>query len=150
MRAIIQRVSYAKVTVDNKIVGEIEKGLLVFLGVGDADMPLDLDYITDKVTNMRIFEDLSGKMNLSVKDINGEMLAVSQFTLYGDVRRGRRPSFSSAAQPDIAKEHYEMFIQKCRSAGVKKVEQGVFGADMKVEIINDGPVTIMLDSKRTF
>lgn len=149
MRAVVQRVKNSKVTVDNKIVGEIEKGLLVLLGVGEEDGAKDLDYIYDKVINLRIFEDEDKKMNLSLLDIGGELLIVSQFTLYGDARRGRRPSFSSSAKPDVAEKYYEEFIARAKEEGIK-TEAGVFGGDMEVELLNDGPVTILLDSEKNF
>lgn len=149
MRAVVQRVKNSKVDVDNKTVGKIEKGLLVLLGVGEEDEDIDLEYIFDKVINLRIFEDENSKMNLSLLDIEGELLVVSQFTLYGDARKGRRPSFSSSAKPDIAERYYEEFISKAKGLNIK-TESGVFGGDMKVELINDGPVTILLDSKKNF
>lgn len=149
MRAVVQRVKNSKVDVDNNTIASIGKGLLVLLGVGEDDTDEDLDYIFDKVINLRIFEDEDGKMNDSLLDIGGELLVVSQFTLYGDARRGRRPSFSSSAKPDIAKEMYEEFIKKAREENIK-TESGEFGADMQVELLNDGPVTILLDSKKTF
>lgn len=149
MRAVVQRVDYANVKVKGKVVGEIDKGLLVFLGVGDNDNNSDLEYMVDKILGLRIFEDELGKMNLSLKDINGEILVVSQFTLYGDVRRGKRPSFTSSAKPELAERLYEDFIEKCKEEGLK-VETGIFGAHMDVEIKNNGPVTILIDSKKTF
>lgn len=151
MRAIVQRVERASVSVAGEIVGEIRKGLLVLLGVGDGDTEEDLDYIYEKTLNLRVFEDENGKMNLSLLDINGDVQIVSQFTLYGDARKGRRPSFSSSAAPGIAEGFYEELIARLKATdGIKAVANGVFGADMKVELINDGPVTIMLDSKRLF
>lgn len=149
MRSIVQRVDFAKVVVDGKVVGEIDKGLLVLLGVGKEDEEKDLDYMFEKIVGLRIFQDDQDKMNLSLEDIGGEMLIVSQFTLYGDVRKGKRPSFSESAHPDIAKDLYEKFIAKSRERGIK-TETGIFGADMDVELLNKGPVTIMLDSKKTF
>lgn len=149
MRAVVQRVSQANVKVDGKIVGEINKGLLVFLGVGKEDDDKDLDYMIDKILGLRIFEDENGKLNLSLLDIKGELLVISQFTLYGNVKKGKRPSFTDAADPDIANKYYELFIQKAREKGVK-TEHGIFGADMKVSLINDGPVTILIDSHKTF
>ncbi len=149
MRAIVQRVSQASVTVENKIVGQIQKGLLVFLGIGNEDSDEDLDYLVSKVLGLRIFEDENHKMNLSLKDIQGELLVVSQFTLYGDARKGRRPSFSNSAPPEMGELFYEKFLDRCRDNGFEP-ELGIFGADMKVDLINDGPVTIMLDSKKTF
>jgi D-tyrosyl-tRNA(Tyr) deacylase len=149
MRVVVQRVLEASVKVDGEIVGKIGKGLLVLLGVGDGDDPKDLDYMVDKVLGLRIFEDENNKMNLSLLDIEGELLVVSQFTLYGDVRKGKRPSFTDSAHPDIAEKYYLEFIQKAVDKGIK-TEKGIFGADMKVSLINDGPVTILLDSKKTF
>lgn len=149
MRAVIQRVDYANVKVDGENVGQINKGLLVFLGVGKGDNEKDLDYMVDKITGLRIFEDGEGKMNLSLKDIKGDILVVSQFTLYGDVRRGKRPSFTDSASPKLAKVLYEDFIAKCQEENLR-VETGVFGADMDVEIKNNGPVTILIDSDKIF
>ncbi len=149
MRAVIQRVSSSKVTVEENITGEIKKGLLVLLGVTHEDTSKDVDYILDKVINLRIFEDENEKMNLSLKDINGELLVVSQFTLYGDCRKGRRPSFTSAAKPEIANELYEQFIDKAKKEGIT-TQTGSFGANMTVDIVNDGPVTILLESDRSF
>ncbi|NLY46497.1 MAG: D-tyrosyl-tRNA(Tyr) deacylase [Tissierella sp.] len=149
MRAVIQRVKEAKVTVESEVVGSIEKGLLVFLGVGGEDHSKDLDYLVEKVLGLRIFQDENDKMNLSLLDVEGDLLVVSQFTLYGDVRKGKRPSFTDSAHPDLGEKYYEEFVQKARDKGVK-VETGVFGADMDVSLINDGPVTILLDSKKIF
>lgn len=147
MRAVVQRVDHASVTVEGKVTGSVQKGLMVLLGVADGDTPRDLAYIVDKVCGLRIFEDEAGKMNLSVKDVGGAILAVSQFTLCGDCRHGKRPSFSSAAKPEIANEYYEQFVAACRAGGVP-VETGVFRAHMLVELVNNGPVTILLDSSR--
>ena len=149
MRAVVQRVSSSKVTVDGEVTGEINKGLLVLLGVTHEDTSKDVDYIIDKVLNLRIFEDENDKMNLSLKDIGGEVMAVSQFTLYGDARKGRRPSFSDAARPDVANPLYEEFVEKLRAQGIT-VGTGEFGAHMMVELTNDGPVTILLESKKAF
>ncbi len=149
MRAVVQRVARASVTVEEEIVGEISKGLLVLLGVGEEDEDKDLEYMVDKILGLRIFEDEKGKMNLSLLDIGGELLVVSQFTLYGDVRRGKRPSFTSSAHPEMAEKMYEEFIIKCKEKGIK-TEKGIFGAHMEVELLNDGPVTILIDSKKTF
>ena len=149
MRSVIQRVSYATVKVDGEIIGEIRKGLLVLLGVCDEDTEKDLIYMVDKITGLRIFEDEEKKMNLSVEDIGGELLVVSQFTLFGDCRKGKRPSFSSAGKPDYANEMYEKFIKLLKEKNLK-VESGRFGADMKVELLNDGPVTLLIDSKKMF
>ncbi|GAA0353122.1 D-aminoacyl-tRNA deacylase [Alkalibacterium iburiense] len=146
MRAIIQRVSEAKVEVDNDITGEIKKGFLVLIGVEDADTEEDCDYLVRKITNMRIFEDADQKMNLSLKDVGGDLLSISQFTLHANTKKGNRPSFVDAAKPDFANELYEQFNEKVRSEGIN-VETGVFGAHMNVTLTNDGPVTIALDSK---
>jgi D-tyrosyl-tRNA(Tyr) deacylase len=149
MRAVVQRVSRASVTVDGQIVGQIGAGLLVLLGVAQQDIDSDADYLADKITGLRVFEDKDEKMNLSVIDIKGAVLTVSQFTLFGDVRRGKRPSFDEAARPEIAKRVYEYFVQRVRAAGVR-CETGTFQAIMKVELANEGPVTILLDSKKVF
>ena len=146
MRVLLQRVSRAKVTVDGRSTGEIGRGLLVLLGAGEGDTDEDMDYILDKTVNLRIFADDDGKMNLSLKDIDGEMLVVSQFTLYADTRRGRRPSFTGAMGAKEAEAMYEAFVEQV-SDKVRKVETGVFGAMMDVELVNDGPVTIWIDSK---
>ena len=149
MRAVVQRVNYANVEVGGNIVGKINDGLLVFLGIGNDDNEADLNYLVEKIMGLRIFEDEQNKMNLSLLDIKGELLVVSQFTLYGDVRKGRRPNFSQSAKPEEAEKMYMEFINKCREYDIK-IEEGVFGAHMKVNIQNDGPVTILLDSKKTF
>ena len=149
MRAILQRVLNASVKVDGKTIGEIDKGLLVFLGVGEGDTEKDLKYIADKCIGLRIFSDEEDKMNLALTDVGGQMLVISQFTLYGDCRKGRRPSFASSMEPVKAKEMYESFIKYIEQSGIK-TEHGEFGADMKVELINDGPVTLMLDSTKSF
>ena len=149
MRAVVQRVSSSKVTVDGEVTGEINKGLLVLLGVTHEDTSKDVDYIIDKVLNLRIFEDENEKMNLSLKDVGGELLVVSQFTLYGDCRKGRRPSFSSAARPEVATKLYEEFIEKARKEGIV-TKTGQFGEHMMVDLTNDGPVTILLESNRDF
>lgn len=146
MRVLLQRVSRAKVTVAGETTGEIGRGLLVLLGAGEGDTPDDLDYVLDKTVNLRIFADEDGKMNLSLKDLDAEMLVVSQFTLYADTRRGRRPSFTGAMGAKEADEMYETFVERAREH-VRKVETGVFGADMDVELVNDGPVTIWIDSR---
>lgn len=151
MRAVVQRVSRCSVTVDSRIVGSIDSGLLVLLGVSTKDTQKDLDYIVDKVLNMRIFGDDNGKMNLTVQDISGDILVVSQFTLYGDVRKGRRPSFSASAPADVAKNLYEKFVETVRQLYTSgTVATGIFQADMDVELLNDGPVTILLDSEKLF
>lgn len=147
MRAVIQRVTEASVKVDGKITGEIGKGILIFLGVGEGDTEKDLKYIADKTIGLRIFTDENDKMNLSVQDIGGEILVVSQFTLYGDCRKGKRPSFSSSMEPVAAKRMYEAFIEYVSEQGIRTAH-GIFGADMKVELLNDGPVTILLDSSK--
>ncbi len=148
MRAVVQRVSRSKVTVDGKLIGEIGPGLLILLGVTHTDDNRDADFLIDKITGLRIFNDADGKMNLSLVDIGGEMLVVSQFTLYADTRRGRRPSFMDAAGGDEAVRWYRYFIAKARET-VAKVEHGAFGEMMDVELVNDGPVTIVLDSKKS-
>lgn len=150
MRAVVQRVKHAKVSVEGSITGEIEKGILVLIGVGEDDTIKDLEYMAEKIINLRIFEDSEDKMNLSVLDVKGDVLVVSQFTLYGDCRKGNRPSYSKAARPDIAKEYYDRFIEYIKDKYKIKVESGVFQASMEVDFINDGPVTLMLDSKKTF
>lgn len=149
MRVVVQRVSSSKVTVDDAVTGQINRGLLVLLGVTHGDSSSDVDYMIDKILNLRIFEDENDKMNLSLKDVGGELLVVSQFTLYGDCRKGKRPSFSNAAKPDIANELYEEFVSKAKSQGVT-VGTGQFGAHMMVDLTNDGPVTMLLDSSKIF
>lgn len=149
MRAVVQRVSRAQVSVGDEVVGKIASGLLVLLGVGTDDTEADADYLAAKIAGLRIFEDENHKMNLSLADAGGAVLAVSQFTLYGDVRKGRRPSFDAAAPPQLANELYEYFVGKIRDAGIP-CETGQFQAMMQVELINDGPVTLLLDSKRGF
>lgn len=147
MKAVIQRVKYATVKVDNKIIGECKQGFMILLGVIDGDTENDADKFIKKIPVLRIFEDENGKMNKSLLDIDGEILVVSQFTLAADCSHGRRPSFTASAPPDIANELYEYFVGELKIAGVKSVQTGEFGADMAVELLNDGPVTIVLDSK---
>lgn len=149
MRAVVQRVKSANVKVDEKVIGQIQHGILLLLGVEETDEEKDLEYMCDKVPNLRIFEDENGKMNKSLLDVNGSMLIVSQFTLLGDARKGRRPSFIAAAQPDKAIPMYEKYINSMKQKNIH-TQAGEFGADMKVELINDGPVTILLDSKKMF
>jgi D-tyrosyl-tRNA(Tyr) deacylase len=148
MRAVVQRVSRAKVTVRPDVVSEISSGLLVLLGVASKDTEKDADYLIEKILNLRIFEDAEGKMNLSLLDTKGELLVVSQFTLYGDTRRGRRPSFINAAPPEEANRLYEYFVESARRL-IEHVETGKFQAMMDVELVNDGPATIILDSEKT-
>ncbi|MDX6405765.1 MAG: D-aminoacyl-tRNA deacylase [Blastocatellia bacterium] len=149
MRAVVQRVTRASVTVNDEIVGEIGHGLVVLLGVARDDTKLDAAYLAEKITALRILDDDEGKMNLSIKETNGGVLIVSQFTLYGDVRRGLRPSWIEAAAPEVAQPLYEFFVRQVRAA-VSEVATGSFRAMMAVELVNDGPVTIMLDSKKLF
>ena len=150
MRAVIQRVNQSCVIVDNKIVGSINKGLTVVLGVDKNDTSKDLEYMAEKIVNLRIFEDASGKMNLSALDVGGELLVVSQFTLFGDCRKGKRPSFTNAAPPDYADRLYKEFVKYIKGKYPIKVETGIFQAEMQLEIHNDGPVTILLDSNKLF
>ncbi|MDI9482585.1 MAG: D-aminoacyl-tRNA deacylase [Bacillota bacterium] len=150
MRAVVQRVTKSKVTVGQEIAGSIKKGLVVLLGIGKEDTANDIEYLTNKIVNLRVFEDENGKMNLSVLDINGELLVVSQFTLFGDCRKGNRPSFISAAALDEANRMYMEFVNHIRQNYPINVEEGVFQASMLLEIHNDGPVTILLDSRKTF
>ena len=146
MRSVIQRVNGASVEVDGKVIGSIGKGILVLLGVCDDDTEKDMVWLADKITGLRIFTDADDKMNLSLDDVSGELLVVSQFTLYGDCRKGKRPSFVGAGKPDFANDMYEKFVEYCRGK-VSKVETGEFGADMKVSLENDGPVTLIIDTK---
>lgn len=149
MRAVVQRVTEARVRIAEETVGEIGAGLLVLLGVARDDSQEDADYLTDKIINLRIFTDNEGRMNLSLLDTKGALLVVSQFTLYGNARKGRRPSYIEAAEPEKANALYEYFVERARAQGVE-VETGVFQAMMKVGLVNDGPVTILLDSRKSF
>ena len=149
MRAVVQRVSRARVTVGDDIAGEIGRGLLVLLGVGHEDSEDDADYLAEKIVGLRVFEDDSGKMNRAVGEAEGSVLVVSQFTLYGDVRRGKRPSFDAAAPPEKARTLYEYFVDRVRASGLR-CETGKFQEVMQVEVVNDGPVTILLDSSKAF
>ena len=149
MRAVVQRVSRAQVSVSSAVVGKIERGLLVLLGVAGPDTESDADYLAEKIAGLRIFEDDAGKMNRAVGEVGGAVLVVSQFTLYGDVRRGKRPSFDGAAPPEQARELYEFFVKQIRAAGLR-CKTGRFQAMMQVELVNEGPVTILLDSRKGF
>lgn len=149
MRAVVQRVERASVRVDAEIVGEIGAGLLVLLGVAEGDGPADVAYTTSKILDVRVFADEQGRMNRSVTDVGGAILVVSQFTLLGDVRRGRRPSFDAAAEPGLAQALYESLVERLREAGAR-VATGRFGAHMHVDLVNDGPVTLLVDSRRVF
>lgn len=149
MRAVVQRTDRCRVIVDNQIVGQSERGLTILLGVSNDDNEDDARYLTEKIVNLRIFPDEAGKMNLSAKDIAGELMVISQFTLYGDCRKGRRPSFDAAAKPEVAKQLYELFVELCRQEQLT-VNTGQFQSEMLVRLDNHGPVTILLDSKRTF
>lgn len=149
MRIVVQRVSRAQVSIDEVVTGAIQRGLLVLVGIRREDTEKDLQWLADKVIHLRIFEDEEGKMNKSLADIEGEMLIISQFTLYGDCRKGRRPGFSNAAPPLHAEPLYQQFIREIKNKGIK-VATGTFQADMQVELVNDGPVTLLLDSEKTF
>ena len=149
MRAVVQRVKNAKVEVDDNEIGAIDSGLLVFLGIGDEDKMDDIDYLIDKIVNLRIFEDENGKMNLSAVDLGKDIMVVSQFTLYGDCRQGKRPNFLNAAPPDKAERLYDVFIDKINKYDLK-IETGEFKAMMDVDLVNDGPVTLLIDSKKEF
>ncbi len=149
MRAVVQRVTKASVSVDNEVVRKISNGIVILLGVGKDDTEEDAKYLAEKIVNLRIFDDEDGKMNFSLLDVKGQALIISQFTLYGDCRRGRRPSYSDSAPPDLAKALYEKFIELVKNYDVH-VETGIFAAHMLVEIHNDGPVTLLLDSKKVF
>lgn len=146
MRVVVQRVKHASVTINGTVNGKINNGFLVLLGIQSTDSEQDVDYLVKKVTNLRIFSDENVKMNLSLKDVNGELLIVSQFTLYANCKEGNRPSFVEAAKPDVAIPLYEYFVSECKKI-IPVVETGIFGADMKVDLLNDGPVTIIMDSK---
>ena len=147
MKAVIQRVSESSVTINKQIVAQIQQGLLVLVGIEDADNQEDINWLTSKIANLRIFEDENEVMNLSLKDINGEMIVVSQFTLHAATKKGNRPSYIKASKPEIAIPLYESFVQQMEIELSKKVQTGQFGADMKVSLINDGPVTIIIDTK---
>lgn len=147
MRVVIQRVKNASVEIDGNVNGKINTGFLVLLGIASTDTKQDVDYLVKKVVNLRVFSDENDKMNLSLKDVNGEPLVISQFTLYGNCREGNRPSFIEAAKPDVAIPLYEYFVEECKKQ-ISVVETGVFGADMKVSLLNDGPVTIIIESKK--
>ena len=147
MKAVIQRVSQSSVTINNEIVAQIQQGLLVLVGIEDTDNQEDINWLTSKIANLRIFEDENEVMNLSLKDINGEMIVVSQFTLHAATKKGNRPSYIKASKPEIAIPLYESFVQQTEIELGKKVQTGIFGADMKVALLNDGPVTILIDSK---
>ena len=147
MKLVVQRVAFSDVKVDGEIVGKIDKGFMVLLGVTHEDTKENADFLAKKLCNLRVFEDENEKMNLSIKDVNGKLLIISQFTLYGDCSEGNRPSFIEAAKPPVAIPLYEYFVEECKKC-IDKVETGIFGADMKVELLNDGPVTIIIDSKK--
>ncbi len=145
MKLVIQKVKKAKVEVENNVVGKIDKGYMVLLGVKKGDTEKEADYLAKKLCNLRIFEDDNGKMNLSIKDVNGQLLIISQFTLYGNTKEGNRPSFIEAEEPEKANELYKYFLMKCKENGIEKVEQGMFGEHMEVSLINDGPNTIIME-----
>jgi len=149
LRAVVQRVKESNVKVDDEVIGSIKEGLLVFLGISNEDTMNDIDYLIDKIINLRIFEDVEGKMNLSALDLEKDIMVVSQFTLYGDCRKGRRPSFFAAAPPDKAERLYDVFVNKIKEYNLN-IETGEFQAMMDVDLINDGPVTLLLDSKKEF
>ncbi|WP_313529499.1 D-aminoacyl-tRNA deacylase [Anaerotignum sp.] len=150
MRAVLQRVTEASVTVDGQVIGQIDKGIMVLFGMLGTDDEKTMEYMLDKVVNLRIFEDENGKMNLSLLDIEGELLIVPNFTLYGDARKGRRPGYSGGATPDVAAKLFERLCEKAKEMSIKKVATGQFQADMKVALVNDGPVTLLLDSEKLF
>ncbi len=147
MRVVLQRVSEASVTIDQKIKGKIGLGILILLGIEEEDSNQDIDWLVQKITQLRIFSDENGKMNLSIQDLMGEFLVISQFTLHASTKKGNRPSYIRAARPETAIPLYERFIMELKTVSTLKVEEGIFGADMKVSLINDGPVTILIDSK---
>lgn len=147
MKAVIQRVKHACVAVDGEVVGKINQGFLVLLGVTHTDTEKEAEWLSKKITDLRVFNDSDEKMNLGLKDVNGELLVISQFTLYGNCIKGRRPSFIDAAKPDLADDLYNFFIKRCNDLGIK-TESGIFGADMKVELLNDGPVTLIIDTEQ--
>ena len=147
MRAVLQRTAFASVKVDGNITGSIHKGLLVLMGVEDADATEDIEWLSSKIVNLRIFDDENGVMNLSVKDVDGDILLVSQFTLHASTKKGNRPSYIKASKPDVAIPMYEKMIAQLETDLGKKIQTGIFGADMKVELLNDGPVTIVIDTK---
>lgn len=149
MRAVVQRVLESSVTVDARVTGKIGKGLLVLLGVSESDTEQDADYLAEKIAGLRCFADDDSKFNLSLQEVGGSVLAVSQFTLFGDCRKGKRPSFTEAARPELAIPLYERFVERVRALGIE-VQTGEFGAHMDVHLVNDGPVTLMLDSKKAF
>jgi D-tyrosyl-tRNA(Tyr) deacylase len=150
MRAVIQRVTSSEVRINNESVGKIAHGINVLLGIKDDDTEADMDYIINKLVNMRIFEDVEGKMNCSILDVEGELLLISQFTLYADCRKGRRPGFSRSGPVEQAKKKYDIFVDKLKNQPIKKIETGIFQAEMEVLIVNDGPVTLLLDSEKKF
>lgn len=150
MRIVLQRVTKARVLVNENVTGEIGQGALVLIGAGQEDSEADATYLAEKTVNLRVFADEDGKMNKSLLDVGGGALAISQFTLFGDARRGRRPAFTSAMEPGEAKRLYEFYVSELSRLGVENVQTGIFAADMKVELTNDGPVTILLDSKKAF
>lgn len=147
MRAVIQKVKYAKLIIDSEIYSQIEEGLMVLLGIEDADTKEDIEWLADKIRKLRIFEDENGVMNLSVEDVNGEMMIVSQFTLHASTKKGNRPTYIRASKPEFSKPMYESFVARTREVFAGKVATGVFGADMKIELVNNGPTTIIIDTK---
>lgn len=147
MKLVVQRVKKSNVVVEGELIGEISKGFMVLIGVAPTDTKENVDFLVQKLINLRVFEDENQKMNLSIKDINGELLLISQFTLYADCSHGNRPSFINAAKPELANELYEYFIEQCKKQNIKKVATGKFGADMQVNLQNDGPVTIILEKE---